>query len=236
MIHVTDIDGNVYDTVQIGSQYWLAENLKVTKFRNGVSIPQFVNGSYYNTAAGVSYYIPSVLGYGHYYNYFAMWNVQELAPKGCRIATWQDYYDLNNYLQGDLGMTQQQIAEALASERVAATHSHPRWDIPNPGLNTFGFSALPNGLIELAGLTGDPLTGNGIIVPYISYDNSLNWYRGEGSYLDRMDPDQTYWNDQYGILLHLSPLQSPTWYYPPDSFAIFMGLRCLLDTKLIMMQ
>jgi uncharacterized protein (TIGR02145 family) len=74
---VTDIDGNVYQTVQIGSQVWMAENLRTTRFNDGTAIPVVVDGKTWAalTTPGYCWYRNSPsqykARYGAYYNWYA---------------------------------------------------------------------------------------------------------------------------------------------------------------------
>jgi len=66
---IRDIDGNKYKVVPIGNQIWMAENLKVTHYRNGDSIPEIIDNSVWsNLSSGAYYKDRSVDIYGRYYN------------------------------------------------------------------------------------------------------------------------------------------------------------------------
>ena len=103
---VTDIDGNAYHTVAIGKQVWLVENLKVTRYRNGDQIPnvsdnkQWCNlttGAYcnYNNDAN------NVTTYGRLYNWYAVHDIRNIAPKGWHVATDVEWKILTDYLGGE---------------------------------------------------------------------------------------------------------------------------------------
>lgn len=103
---VTDCDGNIYDIVAIGSQVWLAENLKTTKYRDCTPIP---NVSYNlwstnTTGARTSYDYPGVLGgpYGQLYNWYAATDTRNLAPAGWHVPGDNEWTTLINYLGGYL--------------------------------------------------------------------------------------------------------------------------------------
>jgi len=68
---VTDIDGNVYETVQIGEQLWMAENLKVTHYQNNDEIPYIYNDPQYGAYINYSNNADNVAVYGRLYNWFA---------------------------------------------------------------------------------------------------------------------------------------------------------------------
>lgn len=96
---VTDIDGNVYSTINIGGQLWMAENLKVTHYRNGQVIPtghdnnawgSLNSGAYSNCFGDESG--ESVLGY--LYNWFAVSDSRNLAPDGWHIPTDDEWTQL----------------------------------------------------------------------------------------------------------------------------------------------
>jgi hypothetical protein len=84
---VTDIDGNVYRTVKIGSQVWMAENLKVTHYRNGDEILNIIDELIWvnlNTGAYCTYEHSQANGgiYGNLYNWHAVNDPRKLAPEG----------------------------------------------------------------------------------------------------------------------------------------------------------
>jgi uncharacterized protein (TIGR02145 family) len=129
---VTDIDGNVYQTVQIGNQTWMAENLRVTKFNDGTPIkhaPLWSDWAY-GDEPRYSYPNQSYADiYGYLYNGYVGINwVHQLAMPGWRVPTKEDWEQLRDYLGG----------WADAGVKLKSTE----WP---SGTNESGFSALPGG-------------------------------------------------------------------------------------------
>ena len=101
---VTDIDGNVYKTAKIGNQWWMAENLRVTHYRNGDKIPNLsgdeewdnANGAYccYNNDSA------NIAKYGMLYNWFAVADSRNIAPEGWHVPTDEEWQVLVDYLGG----------------------------------------------------------------------------------------------------------------------------------------
>lgn len=138
---VADIDGNVYKTIKIGDQVWMAENLRVTHYRNGDTIPNVkdttawasqTEGAYcnYNNTEDPD----TIATYGRLYNWYATQDTRNIAPEGWRVANGTDWLTLINYLGGDT------IASKHLKE-VGTLH----WDGPNDADNSSGFTALPGG-------------------------------------------------------------------------------------------
>ncbi|PKK84270.1 MAG: hypothetical protein CVT49_04700 [candidate division Zixibacteria bacterium HGW-Zixibacteria-1] len=153
---VMDIDGNMYSTIQIGSQCWMAENLKVTHYRNGDPIPnvtddgvwaELATGAYcnYNNDEG------NVATYGRLYNWYAVDDSRNIAPEGWHVPTDAEWQTLVDYLGGET------VAGGKMKE---AGTSH--WLSPNTdATNESGFSALPGGNRYYYGGYGG-VTGSGI--------------------------------------------------------------------------
>jgi uncharacterized protein (TIGR02145 family) len=105
---VTDIDGNVYTTVTIGTQVWMAENLKVTKYRDGTAIPNVTDGSAWAALTTGAYCIYNnnasneVDTYGALYNWYAAVDVHNIAPTGWHVPTDAEWKELEKAL----GMSQ----------------------------------------------------------------------------------------------------------------------------------
>jgi uncharacterized protein (TIGR02145 family) len=119
---VTDIDGNVYKTIQIGTQTWMAENLKSTKYRNGDAILNMYNND-----------IATKSPYGAFYDENAVVDNRNIAPAGWHVCTENDVLTLVNYLGG------YSVAGGKLKE-TGITH----WRSPNTGAtNETGFTALP---------------------------------------------------------------------------------------------
>lgn len=132
-----DTDGNVYRTAKIGNQWWMAENLKVTHFRNGDEIPnsgiQFLTTPAYT----IPYFmdVRSAPQYGNLYNWYAVIDSRGLAPQGWRIPTQADWEKLSVQLGG------YSVAGGKMKE-PGTTH----WKNPNSGAtNESGFYGLPAG-------------------------------------------------------------------------------------------
>jgi uncharacterized protein (TIGR02145 family) len=137
---VTDIDGNTYHTIKIGNQTWMVENLKVTRFNNGDSIPEVKDGSQWchtEKPAYCNYNNDSAMGYeyGRLYNWFAVSDARKLAPEGWHIPTFAEVEELYNFLGG----------EVIAAGKMKEPGSK-HWVYPNIwASNMSGFNALPGG-------------------------------------------------------------------------------------------
>ncbi len=139
---VVDIDGNVYKTVKIGTQTWMAENLKTTRFADSVEIPPITDGDAWKSAATPAYCLydnSATYGktYGAFYNWYAVDAAcgHKLAPKGWHVATDSDWVVLETFLGG------WSVAGGKMKE-IGTAH----WKAPNTAAtNEVGFTALPAG-------------------------------------------------------------------------------------------
>lgn len=143
---VEDYDGNQYSVITIGSQQWLAENLKTTHYKDGTAITNLTLDAAWSADASGAYCwynndISNKDDYGALYNWYAINNVHGLAIEGWRIPTRADWATLISTLGG--------ISIAAAYLKEFGT-SH--WSAPNAAiLNTYGFNALPAGIRQPAG-------------------------------------------------------------------------------------
>lgn len=106
---LTDIDGNVYKTVKIGDQVWMAENLKVTHYRDGTPIPNVTENDNWQELVGVGAYCyynndsSTAKIYGALYNLAAIQDGRTLAPEGWHIPTDDEWKEMEMVL----GMSQE---------------------------------------------------------------------------------------------------------------------------------
>jgi uncharacterized protein (TIGR02145 family) len=199
--NMKDLDGNVYKTVAIGTQVWMAENLKTTQYNDGIKIKyvtsdtEWMNlsvGAYCNYDNNES----NVATYGKLYNWYAV-ITNKLAPDGWHVPTDEDWTILENYLIAngfnyDGSKEENKIAKSLAS-----TIGWPIfYATGTPGADTkknnrSGFTALPGGYRSNFGVfvgIGEKLYWwsstegdyNGIYTRSLGYDY-LELYRNVGS-------------------------------------------------------
>jgi uncharacterized protein (TIGR02145 family) len=144
---IKDVDGNVYKTVTIGTQIWMAENLKVSKYSDGTTIPNIIDNTQWknNTTGAWSYHNNDVANnakYGKLYNWYAVSKTsngnKNVCPSGWHVPTDGEWTVLTDYLGGG-GFAGGKMKE------VGITS----WNSPNAdATNTSLFSALPGGLRE----------------------------------------------------------------------------------------
>lgn len=102
---VSDADGNVYHTIAIGPQIWMAENLKTTKFRNGDPIPNITDVTAWEnlTSGAYCYYrndIVNITTFGMLYNWYAVNDSRNIAPTGWHVPSDAEWSTLRSWLGG----------------------------------------------------------------------------------------------------------------------------------------
>lgn len=149
---VTDIDGNVYNTVTIGTQVWMKENLKVTKFRDGTPITNVTaDGTWVGLTSGAycdyNNDVTNVAIYGRLYNFYAVVDSRNLCPSGWHVPSDTEWKTLEMYLgmsqtEADKYDTWRGTNEGGKLKETGTTH----WTNPNNGAtNSSGFLGLPGG-------------------------------------------------------------------------------------------
>ncbi len=141
---VIDRDGNIYNTVLIGNQLWMAENLRTTKYNDGTPIAKVSDNTWRTLTTGAycwyendsaTYEIP----YGKLYNFYAIYiprETQKICPVGWHVPTNTEWGELITFLGG--------IKEAGGKLKETGT---VHWRSRNEGAtNETGFTALPGGI------------------------------------------------------------------------------------------
>lgn len=158
-LKVTDANGNIYNTIKMGNQIWMLENLKTSKYNDGTPITLYTfedfgaNWGSLNNQIGhyrwastedLNEVIEEELPFDYYgamYNHFAI-ESGKLAPKGWRIPTKEDFQELETFLAND-GHT---------GNEATVLKTKTGW-LPSTGggTNLYGFNALPNGYVAAQG-------------------------------------------------------------------------------------
>ena len=138
---VTDVDGNSYTTVTIGTQQWMVENLKTTHYADGTAIPNLtIDGDWIADVTGAYCWynndIVNATPYGALYNWYAVTNAHGLAPAGWRIPTESDLDALMLYV-GGLTTAGIKLKEDGFTNWLVSS---------NPGTNDYGFTAVGAGV------------------------------------------------------------------------------------------
>ena len=196
---VTDIDGNVYNTVTIGTQTWMVENLKTTRYRNGDAIPNVTNdGAWFNLTTGAYCNYNNdpnnVTTYGRLYNYYAVNDSRGIAPAGWHVPSDAEWTTLINYLGGP------NVAGGKLKE---AGTSH--WISPNLGAtNSSGFTALAvgfrfNDIRDGLGLRYGGANHHTKYWSTTQENTEKVWTRGLDFYLADVQRDSYRMNDGYSV-------------------------------------
>lgn len=154
---VTDIDGNVYNTVVIGEQVWLVENLKVTHYRNGDPIPNVTDRQAWTEATTGAYCWydndqSHKADYGALYNQYATVDPRGLAPEGWHVPSDGEWMELRAYIRDNYSVTY----VGVALKERGTLH----WVGQNEGTDLAGFSARPGGI------RGNSATEQGVFMDF----------------------------------------------------------------------
>jgi uncharacterized protein (TIGR02145 family) len=188
---ISDIEGNAYKTISIGTQTWMAENLKTTKYNDGTAIPNITDGTAWAalTTGAYSDYDNTPANsttYGRLYNWYAVDNNaltkvasnggKNVCPTGWHIPSDAEWTTLTTFLGGEAG------AGGKLKE-TGTTH----WESPNDGAtNETGFTALPGGYRGNSG-SFDGVGIYGYCWSSTEFDAANAWYRTMYCYNQKVD-------------------------------------------------
>jgi uncharacterized protein (TIGR02145 family) len=168
---MTDQDGNVYKTIVVGTQEWMAENLKASHYRNGDAIALVNDNTTWqgvNTGATCFYnndIAANNCPYGKLYNWYAASDVRNLCPTGWHVPSDAEWTTLTTFLGGN-----------VAGGKMKSTGTQ-YWISPNAAAdNSSGFSGLPGGTRNLNGTFDEIGYGGGWWSSTESNTNNA-WYR-----------------------------------------------------------
>lgn len=171
---VKDVDGNIYMTVNIGKQVWMAENLKTTKLNDGKTIPLVSVDEKWKTLKTPAYCLyrneeKNKDVYGFLYNYYAV-KTRKLCPVGWHVPTEPEWAVLVEYL-GD---------PATAGDKLKEAGTEHWQNIPSTATNDYDFTGLPGGLRDYTGVF--PIFGDSYAIWWTSTESDAKQARARGLY------------------------------------------------------
>jgi uncharacterized protein (TIGR02145 family) len=202
---ITDVDGNVYSVIQIGNQFWMQENLRVSKYCNGDAIPMYMADEQWQqlTTGGWSYYdnFSGNESVGKLYNFYAVTDDRNLCPCGWHVPTDAEWTQLENHLIAtgmnfDNTTQGNKIAKAMASKTMWQTSSI---------FGAVGFNPTTNNNSNFNGLPAGRRFNTGEFVNYGStaawwtssqQNSDLSWYRWLSK--DGLDSKKNAANKRFG--------------------------------------
>ena len=153
---VTDIDLNIYNTVTIGTQTWMKENLKTTRYSNGDSIGTTIPSTLDISSESTPKYqwayngnLSNLGTYGRLYTWYAIADGRNVCPTGWKVPSNSDWTVLTDYLTYNsygYGGSGNDIGKSVASKSLWNSNSLPA-NVGNDqqSNNSSGFTALPGG-------------------------------------------------------------------------------------------
>jgi len=160
---ITDLrDGNTYETVEIGAQCWMAENLRYLPTVTGDFADWYSESSNYAVYDYISNdnLVSQAILEDEYRNYGVLYNsyaANAACPEGWRLPTETDLNVLENYIINTSEFDHAYLLKSCRQEssplgEMCETEQHPRWDESDYyGIDNYGFNALPGGLRHLTG-------------------------------------------------------------------------------------
>ena len=171
---VTDIDGNVYSIITIGTQKWMKENLKTTRYLNGDSIETTSPATFnigkesspkYQWASGGDK--SNVAAYGRLYTWYVVTDSRKICPKGWHIPSDEEWTVLIDFLGG----------EAIAGSKLKETGTIHWSSLNEDATNESDFTALPGGYRSYTKYFMN-FGKNGYWWSSEVYGESFSWIRG----------------------------------------------------------
>ena len=173
ILKLSDIDGNSYSIVKIGDQFWMAENLKTTKYNDGSKIPLISDYNAWSRliSPGFCWYFNEAetykADYGALYNGYTI-STGKLCPKGWHVPSAQEWQTLINYTGG----------KEVGGKLKGIGNEH--WMSPNKdATNAVGYAALPGGSRGSRGSFFDDGL-RGYWWSSTDFDNDNLWYSSMG--------------------------------------------------------
>jgi uncharacterized protein (TIGR02145 family) len=203
---LSDIDGNIYKTIEIGTQTWMAENLKATKYNDGTAIPPVTDNKTWSNMTTPCYCwynndeVTYKNTYGALYNWYAV-NTGTLCPTGWHVPSNAEWHNLALTLDANSKAVTNFIESDIAGGKLKETGT-THWVYNNSFVtNETGFTALPGGYR----LTNDVVSFYSIGSVGVWWSSSVLYQNSTGSISREMfSSTNTLWNGSYGQKVGLS--------------------------------
>jgi uncharacterized protein (TIGR02145 family) len=213
---VSDVDGNVYKTVTIGTQVWMAENLKTTKYNDGTTIPLVTDSIAWLslTTPGYCWYrnhLDNKSTYGVLYNWYTV-NTNKLCPTGWHVPSEDEWSTLELYLQNNgynydgtidtdtYRETNNKTAKSLAS-LTNWSFSSVEGSVGDTNYSAYrnksGFAALPGGYIGNGTFYGLGYYGNWWTATELN--NDIAFHRGVYFNYNGLDGSPAYKQNGFSV-------------------------------------